>query len=232
MLLATAAAGQCRFQPWRRSRTRTHGKTLDRIVAVVNRQPILDSQVREAAWYRLFSTPNEHRFVLHNLDCRATLHHLIMERLIAQAMPNSAHRLLPAPQWQAWVRQMGGMKHLQAQARKYHLTAGRLRRLIGRQYAMIRFMDGRFNPQIHISAVSERNYYQQIYLPMCRRKHEPAAVLPRVRPLIRVILRQQALGRKEQAWILYLRHHARVRILGHYGDGRTARPRGRARIHG
>ncbi len=232
ILLTTAAAGQCAFHPRRRSQNNAHGKTLDRVVAVVNRRPILDSQVRQAAWYRLFSTPNEHRTALRNLDCRAALHHLILERLIAQAMPRGASSPLPEPQWRAWARQMGGMEHLRAQARKYHLTTGQLRRLAGRQYAMLRFMDGKFNPQIHISAAAERKYYQQIYLPMCRRKHEPAAALMRVRPLIRTILRQQALGRREQAWIMQLRHHARIGKLGHYGDGKTARQRVTARIHG
>lgn len=232
-LLTAAAAGQCGFHSWGRLPAQpAQGKTLDRVVAVVNRQPILDSQVRQAAWYRLFSTPHERRSALRKLDCRTALHHLIMERLIAQAMPKAASRPLPKPQWRAWARQMGGMQHLRAQARKYHLTAGEVRRLAGRQFAMIRFMDARFNPQIHISAAAERNYYQRVYLPMCRKKHQPAAALERVRPLIRAILRQQALGRREQAWIKNLRQQARVRKLGQYGDGKPARRPVMAHIHG
>jgi hypothetical protein len=201
------------------------GMVVDAVRASVNRQAILDSDVRQAAWYsRLVAAlhrpggPAAAPRPLTAAQRRQALEHLITEALLAQARRRAGVTVGAPPaavagQMRRLRALAGGARNWPRVARRYHLDPAAVRAILARQMRLLLFADAHCRPRAKVTAAEVAAYYRRTYLPMARGRHLQPAPLARVSGRIRAILVQQKLMRIELQWLHGLRTRARIQII-------------------
>src|SRR5437868_9651093 len=172
------------------------GDVLDRIVATVNRQPILQSDWEEALRYECFLNQR----MLTSLtpeETKAALHRLIDQTLLRQQMKAAA-----TPQVATEADITGRIRELRAQLpgaqddtrwrqalAHYGLTEAAFRQHLALQLETMRFVDLKFRPAIRIDQASVEAYYKDQLLPQLQQKgRQPTPELSAVSPKIEEVL--------------------------------------------
>ena len=205
---------------------------LDRVIAVVNQQVILASDLDlEMRMARLLpvgdgreSTPEQS---LQRLTTRA-----LIEQQIVQEDP---HGLEIAPkdfeESLAELRQnLPGCKHVdcnsaagwKAYLSTLDLTPDRVAICWSNRMAVLRFIERRFRSGIRISPEEIEKYYQQALVPRFAQR-EDAPPLERVAPRIQEILLQQQVNALMNDWLKSLQDQGQVEILDESLRPTTAR---------
>jgi peptidyl-prolyl cis-trans isomerase SurA len=198
-------------------------KVLDRVVAVVNNQPILWSDIANEV---RFSVLNPEETLTAALTPQNALQELISRTLIQQqvrqeditaSQPKSEEvqaRLkelrteLPACVRMNCATDAGWQKFLDANG----LTAGQVEAYLGLRLEMIRFIEIRFRQGIRISEQEIEAYYRTKLLP----QYAAGARVPPlsdVAPRIEEILLEQQVNALFDAWLDNLRKQGDVEIL-------------------
>jgi len=194
-------------------------QVVDRIVAVVNRQVILQSQLEQSTQIQLLLegnpvakiTPADEQVVLDQLIDRALLEQQIVTNSMLDPSPDEvAARMrelrsqIPGAtsddQWRAMLATYGVSQHdLEIQ--------------ITEQLRVLRFIDLRFRALAHADRTAVTAYYQEKFLPELRKRGAPEPPLNQVSGEIEKILTEQRIDELLNSWLQALRSQAYIRKL-------------------
>jgi peptidyl-prolyl cis-trans isomerase SurA len=197
--------------------------TLDRVVAVVNRQAILASDVEQQVQTSIFDPNNGGHGPV---TPQRALQQLISAALIQQQIqPEDAKESEPTPQelaallkdirtespacaGQNCVSDEGWQAFLAA----HHLTPERVEAHLRFRTGILRFIEMRFRQGISISPEEIKAYYTDALLPQYPPGQAPPS-LEQVAPRIREILLQQQVNVLFQGWLDNLRKQGQIEVL-------------------
>ena len=195
---------------------------MDRVVAVVNNQAILKSDVD---WQVRLAVLEPGTGTEQALRPQQALDQLISRELIEQAMRREdSHHTEPGPeQVEARVKEM---RHdLPACARRcvsdegwagflaeHALTEARVENYVRERIEVLAFIEQRFRQGIRVTTEETENYYKRTLLP----QYAPGAEIPpieKVAPRIEEILLQQRVNALFEEWLRSLRLQGEIEVL-------------------
>jgi len=195
------------------------GQVVDRIVAVVNRQVILESQLEQSIQIQFLLegkpleriTPADQQVVLDQLIDRA----LLAQQIVTHSM------LDPSPDEVAGrVREIRSQipgatsdEQWQAMLSRYGISQHDLEMQIIEQLRVLRFVDLRFRALAHADRTAVAAYYQEKFLPELRKRGSPEPPLNQVSGEIEKILTEQRIDELLNGWLQALRSQAQIRKL-------------------
>jgi hypothetical protein len=187
------------------------GILVDRIVAVVNEEPILLSDLkRRAALDQL----QKGELTSPQAAARAALDHLLEERLLAQELERMSS---PGPSLEDISLQLlklqdklGGEENLQSKLNELGITRRELEENLTRQLRLYRALEDRLGPRVFVSPEEIRRHYEEVLLPDLAARGLPPVELDDVRAAIRELLFQQKFDQELKSFLLDLRRQADV----------------------
>jgi peptidyl-prolyl cis-trans isomerase SurA len=193
------------------------GDVLDRIVATVNRQIILQSEWQDAVRYEAFVAGRPLDQVPAS-DRKAALDHLIDQELLREQMSSSGFPHASSQEVEKRIQeihtQYAGAESeagWQATLGHYGLTEGELKRRVGLQVDLMGLVDARLRPNVIIDSKSIESYYNQELLPQLRQSGAEQVPLADVTPKIKELLIQQKVNQMLIAWLQDLRSGSQIR---------------------
>lgn len=191
------------------------GEVIDRIAASVNRQAILESELRFSMAYQclLSQTPCDLEDVAQR---QAMLERLIDQKLIEQQMQQAQLSAGDGAQDLGAIRKqvMGTASEevWEATLHRYGLTEPEVVAEAARQAGVLRFIESRFRANVHVEQRDIEHYYGEVLVPQLRTSDSPEPSLPEVADRIREILTQQEINKQLAAWLQNLREQGRIQI--------------------
>jgi len=184
--------------------TGTDAAQVDRVLVVVNGEPITYSEVLEAIALTPGVTPPP--------TLEETLERLIDARL----MEHEARRYLQDPPSEeeseatlrALMDRFATPGDYRATLRRLGIAEDYLRKRIQRELIVDRYVDRRFRPLVQVAQREVEEYYRTVLLPDL--DAGSPATLVEVESLIRNILEQRDLNRRISAWVDELKSSARI----------------------
>ncbi len=197
------------------------GEIIERVVATVNKRPILQSDWDEEVRYEAFVN---HRPLssVSAAERKAALDHLIDQELLRQQIKEDEAEGLLKPstpnvekRLQEIRKEYPGAEKAaawQADLQQYGLREEDLARHIVQQARLERLIDARLRPNIHISHSSIESYYQQQLLPELRKAGVKDVPLVEVSPKIEELLTQRRINELLASWLHDLRSQSDIRM--------------------
>lgn len=184
---------------------------VDRVLAVVDDDPILASEVeREESLGRVERRPGESDAELE----RRTLDLLIDERVRRHEVQRFGRAEVPVAEIERQVeiirRRFAGPESFRAELARRDLDETGLRQLVARQLATESFFREILGPRVQIDRDDIQLYYDSTLLPELQARGEPAPPLDEVREDIRTLLRAQRLNREIERRTEELRNAADI----------------------
>jgi hypothetical protein len=185
----------------------------DRVVAVVDEDPILDSDIdRAVVVAQLQPKPGE----AHRAFRRRVLDDLIAQRLRFHEIDRFGIEQVPVDQIERQVAEVRA--HFKDDAtfrqklKEVGLDETALRQLMARQLEVLAFVDERLGPQVFVSLEDISTYYRTVLTPQLQQQRLPVPPLEDVRDKIREVLRQQRLTDEIDRWTEELRRKANIAV--------------------
>ena len=202
------------------------GDVLDRIVATVNHQIILQSEWQDAVRYEAF-VDGRTLDQLQASDRKAALDHLIDQELLREQMRSSGFPHASSQEVEKRIqeirKQYAGTESeagWQATLGRYGLTETELKKRVGLQVDLMGLVDARLRPNVIIDSKSIESYYNQELLPQLRQSGARQVPLAEVTPKIKELLIQQKMNQMLIAWLQDLRSGSEIRTeTGPPGSG-------------
>ena len=202
------------------------GTPLDRIVAIVNDNVILDSDVNQELRFEAFD-PYRNRL-------EGTTRDKVIERLINRALILQQLKLQPedAPADEEVNKQINELrKNIPACAAYHCQTKEGWDRFLAdhgfnedsffalwkERMTVLNFIEERFQTGIDITQAQIKDYYDKVLLPEYERQHAPAPKIEAISSQIHEILVQQQISNLLQDWLQSLRAQGSVVVL-HPGE--------------
>ena len=193
------------------------GDVLDRIVATVNHQIILQSEWQDAVRYEAF-VADRPLDQLQAGDRKAALDHLIDQELLREQMNSSGFPHASSQEVEKRIHEIRGQyagaesePGWQATLGRYGLTEAELRKRVGLQLDLMGLVDARLRPNVIIDSKSIESYYNQELLPQLRQSGAEQVPLADVTPKIKELLIQQKMNQMLVAWLQDLRSGSQIR---------------------
>jgi hypothetical protein len=190
---------------------------VDRIVATVNDDPVLASDVEDAIRVEAFM---QGRAVaeIPLADYRAATDRLIDRTLIRQQVTSGYIPPVQQVEWRmAQVRAAFPAAKSDAAWRdllaSYGIQEQQLRKSVEEQVQLMQFVDARLRHMVRVSRAEVEDYYKQKLLPELSRKGAVAEPLANVQSEIHELLLQRKIDAQLNAWLASLREQGNVRIL-------------------
>jgi hypothetical protein len=180
------------------SATPQSARVVDRIVARIEGDIILQSQVRElGAFQQLFESHAESDDKL--LD-------ELIEQWVVETEATASH--FPQPAQTEIDRELARLRETFASPEKYAsrlnelgLSAGQVRLLLSRQIYVVRYVDSKFRPSVQIEPAAVDAYYEKELLPELAKKNQPAPGRGAVDEQIRELLIQRGISDLTSKWL-------------------------------
>jgi len=192
---------------------------LDRVVASVNGQVILQTDWDEQVRYEAFMAKRP-LVSITQVDRQAALDRLIDEELVDEQVrpadftpPTSAEIDKQLEQMKSQFLKEQPGESWNAALANYRLTEDQLREGIGVQLEQMKIVDGRLRPTVQIDESAVAEYYNRKLLPELHRSAEQPPTLQEAAPQIREILIQQKINEALPSWLEGLRSQAQIRLL-------------------
>jgi peptidyl-prolyl cis-trans isomerase SurA len=192
-------------------------EVIDRIVATVNGQIILQSDWEEALRYEAFSSGR----LLDRLnaeDRKAALDHLIDQELLHEQLraPDAPHASPEeVAQRVAEIRKQypNGESETgwQALLQSYGLSEEDLKNRVASQIDLMSLVDSRLRPAVNIDNKSIESYYQQELLPQLHQSGGQSVPLAEVSGKIKELLTQKKITQMLTAWLQNLRAGSQIK---------------------
>ena len=186
-------------------------QVVDRIVAVVDEDPIFLSDIRRAAALGLMGTPSE--------DDSAAMERQILDQLIDQRLRfHEVERYdvvtVPEDDVDGQLAQIRsgfvGEGAFEGYLRSLGLDEHRLRHLLRRQLRVLLYIEERLGPRIFVDLDDIRAYYEGELRPRAERDGMVLPPLDEVREDIRALLREIRLNEEIERWTRELRQQAEI----------------------
>jgi hypothetical protein len=189
---------------------------VDRVVATVNDEPVLASEVEDAVRVEALMQGRP-AAEIPLADYRAAMDRLVDRTLIRQQMTSGyvppaqqvewrisqLRATFPAAQDAAWQKLLAA----------YGIDEQQLRKSVEEQLQLMEFVDARLRHMVQVSRGEVEQYYQQKLLPELSRKGAAAEPLSNVQSGIYELLLQEKIDAQLNAWLASLREQGNVRIL-------------------
>ncbi len=193
------------------------GDVLDRIVATVNYQIILQSEWQDAVRYEAF-VAGRALDQLQAGDRKAALDHLIDQELLREQMRSSGFPHASSQEVEKRIHEIRKQyadaeseAGWQARLGRYGLTEAELKKRVGLQVDLMGLVDARLRPNVIIDSKSIESYYNQELLPQLRQSGAEQVPLADVTPKIKELLIQQKMNQMLIAWLQDLRSGSQIR---------------------
>ena len=206
VVMAATLAGTCSAQ-----------QVVDRIIATVNRQPILlsdwDVEMRYEAMLDQKTLP------VSDDAARGALDRLIDQELVREQM--KSYRVTEPTSEELNGRMADVRKQLtsgdtptdyRVLLERYGITEAELRDRVATQLQILRFIDVRLRPSVHVDQRSIEAYYNDTLAPQIRKKGEQPAPLADLAPQIEELLLQQRVDALTNDWLKDLRQQSQIHI--------------------
>jgi peptidyl-prolyl cis-trans isomerase SurA len=193
------------------------GDVIDRIVATVNSQIILQSEWQDETRYEAFINrrPLDQ---LQAADRKAALDHLIDQELLREQMRSSGFPHLSTEEVEKRVQEIRKQypdaktdAEWHGLLTQYGLTGNELTRRVALQGDLMGLVDARLRPDVVIDSKSIESYYNQELLPQLQQSGAQAVPLVAVTPKIKELLTQQKVNEMLIAWLQDLRSGSDIR---------------------
>jgi phytoene dehydrogenase-like protein len=184
-------------------------RVVDRIVARVEGDIILQSQVRELGAFQQL------------IEGRAEGDGKLLEELIEQWVveTEAAASHFPEPAQSEVDRELARLQDHFGSADKYvarlnelALSASQVRHLLSRQIYVERYLDYKFRPSVQIEQPQIDAYYQKELLPELAKKNQPAPGRGAVEEQIRELLIQQGISDLTVKWLDETKSRLKIEI--------------------
>jgi peptidyl-prolyl cis-trans isomerase SurA len=190
-------------------------QVVDRMVAVVNKRVILESELDQAARVE-FLLAGKPISTLTEADKAAVLDRLIERALLDQQIVNPA-MLDPTPEeLSAKLKELrneitaSNDAQWKALLATYGLTQDDVEEQLASQVRILRFVDLRFRGLVRVEKTDVEAYYQQKFLPEMRKRNAEEPALAEVSGKIEQILVEQRIGSLLNDWLKALRAQAHI----------------------
>jgi hypothetical protein len=193
-----------------------HAQVVDRMVAVVNKHVILESELDQATRveFLLQSKPIER---LTSVDQTAVLERLIDRSLLDQQIVNPA-MLDPAPEeLKAKIEELrqgipgaSANENWKTILAGYGLTQQDVEEQLTSQFRILRFIDLRFRGLVRIDKDAIAAYYRDRFIPEVRKRNASEPQLSEVSDKIEQILAEQRIDELLTNWLKTLRAQAHI----------------------
>jgi peptidyl-prolyl cis-trans isomerase SurA len=199
---------------------RCSAEVIDRIIATVNGQVILQSDWDEALCYEALLT-NRALDQFTDEDRRAVLDRLIDQELLREQMKSAD--FIHATDAEVAARVADARKQhgeasspdaWQALLLQHHLTEGDLLAHVRQQIDVMRLVDARLRPTVEIDSKSIEAYYRDQFVPKLKQSGASEVPLAEVSGKIRELLTQEKVSELLVSWLQTLRSEGQVRIPG------------------
>ncbi len=192
-----------------------HGQeVVDRIVAKIEDDVIVLSQVRELAAYQQL------------VDGRAEPYAKLVSELIEQWMVNNEATAARFPQpaesdvQREIAKIQNGFPNPQAYNQRLMelgITPEVVRRIVGQQIYFARYLDYKFRPIVRVDDAAIETYYKEQLTPQLEAKHEPVPPLANVSEKIRELLVQQGVDARAATWFDETKSRLKIEIKPEQG---------------
>lgn len=186
-------------------------KLIDRVVAVVDEDPILLSDVERAIGLGLVE---RHAGEGDEALRRRVLDQLIEQRLRVHEIGRFGFEEAPLAEVD---RQVAALRArfpdaaaFAAELERLGLDESALRQLVARQLAVLAYVEERLGPRVFVGVEDIRHYYDEVLAPGLAARGEAAPPLETVREQIRGVLRERRLNDEIDRWTEELRRKADV----------------------
>jgi hypothetical protein len=204
------------------------GEIIERVVAVVNGHPILQSDWDEALRYQAFVNGTaldrmgalQRRQVLDRLIDQELLREQMKDSDFDRATPEEIAKRVAALRKE---RMADSDDAWNADLARYGLTPKSLERHVRLEINLARMIDVRLRPNVHIDPGTIEAYYRDEFLPQLRESGVKDVPLVAVSPKIEELLAQQRVNELLTAWLRDLRGQSDIHLKGEGGSGVTAR---------
>jgi len=185
-------------------------EVVDRIVAKVESDIILMSDIRQLARYQLF------------LDGKSQSDAEILDRLIDQWIVRSEASVarFPQPSDEDVNRSIERLKRAFATPQEYEarkaqsgLTDEEIRQFLKSQLYLSNYLDSRFRPVIQIDEKSIEEFYKTRVVPRAESRGQTPPELDTARDFIQEALVQRAINEQADRWLKESRTRVRIEIL-------------------
>lgn len=202
------------------------GQVVDRIVAIVNGQIILQSDWEDEIRYEAFVAKR----TADSVDRKAALDHLIDQELLREqihapeSLPPTGQEVQSQiqeirKQYEGAATEEGWTSLLAA----HRLNESELRRRVTLELQLARLVDARLRPAANITSKSIESYYNQELLPQLRQSGAKEVPLAEVTPQIKELLTQQKINQLLITWLRDLHAGSEIRTqLYSSGNGNQA----------
>lgn len=212
LLVAAAASGGAQEAAFRGETGSVDGfDRIDRILAIVDDDPILDSDVDRALGLGLVETGGA---ADQDALRRAVLDRLIDERLRFHEIDRFGFTEISLDEVDRGYEEIRGrFADSDVFARRLEeldLDPEGLRQLVARQIMVVTYVEERLGSRVFVSLDDIRRYYTGTLEPELKARGEVASPLPDVREQIRAVLREQRLNEEIDRWTEELRIEADV----------------------
>ncbi|HVA94949.1 MAG TPA: hypothetical protein VNI36_08615 [Candidatus Dormibacteraeota bacterium] len=174
------------------------GRVVDRIVARIEDDIILQSQMRELGAFQ--ELVDGHR------ESDNKLLSELVEQWMVQTESSTVH--FPAPAKSEVDRELARLKGqfaspqaYSAKLRELGLSADEVRQLLARQIYIERYIDYKFRPSVQIESADIQAYYQKVLLPELAKNKQPVPRLADVQEKIRELLTQRKISDLTAKWL-------------------------------
>lgn len=184
---------------------------IDRVLAAVDEDPILESEVTQLVELKLFEArPGEDERALR----RRVLDLLIEQRLRFHEIDSFGFVELPTARVEEGYAEIRGRfssaREFAERLARLGLEADSLRRLVARQLMVLTFVDERLGPRVFVDLEDIRSYYEATLVPEMKRRGAPVPPLQEVREQIRALLKEERLNEEIERWTDELRRQADI----------------------
>ncbi|HKM67012.1 MAG TPA: hypothetical protein VJX70_07595 [Candidatus Acidoferrum sp.] len=185
-------------------------EVVDRIVARVENDIILLSDVRQLGRYQLF------------LDGKSQSDDEILSRLIDQWIVRSEASVarFPQPSDDEVTRSIEGLKRsfsspeeFEARKKQSGLTDDEIRQFLRAKIYLSNYLDSRFRPAIQIDEKEIADFYQTRVVPRAESRQQTPPTLENARDFIQEALVQRAINEQADRWLKESRTRVRIEIL-------------------
>jgi hypothetical protein len=173
-------------------------RVVDRIVARIEDDIILQSQVRELGEFQ--------QLVDGQSESDDKLLKELIEQWVVATEANASHFPQPAQfevdrEMARLVSQFPNVDKYQARLGDLGLSDNQVRQILIRQIYDERYVDYKFRPSVQVEAADVEKYYKQEFLPELAKKNQPAPALSSVEEDIRELLVQRGISSLTSKWL-------------------------------
>lgn len=192
-------------------------EVIDRIVATVNNEPILQSDWDIAVRYEAFV--DQRPLDLGPAAARAALERLIDQELLQQQIRTFHLQPISADEVRQRVREIrqqtpGAATDAgwQAALERYGLSEAELGARVAHQLEITHFVDVRLRPTVRLDRASIEAYYRDKLLPELKQKGAGEVPLAQVTRQIEEVLSQERMDTMLSEWLRDLRQQSEIKI--------------------